>query len=643
MRWSFPPSRRLVSARVRPSGLQFTNGLHERDRLCLSELHGSGPYKVVVVVVVGGGGVRKCFFSFLIFLRKKHFRIALRKKAHHHHHAHRQSCLSSACWRFSSFLQTRTEQPVKVLPLTCQQHSNTMRRVAFFVVLLSLVVRAVCSTAQAEADLHRLAAVLVEQNTQLTEVVDGLRVDLFQLQQKHAGLFASTTAQSHEDARWRREATAKLQSLVGGRRLATAVSTQRRGLSSDTCADKTGPRLLVEGVCSCTGALLVEGRNVTKELDQLKGSGDLRPTTATTTAIPTAIVERNCSVLDQPAVVGSIIGDGTSMNSTSDVALSRDGNYAYVLGSPDSITVVDVSDPTGPTVVGSITGVGGARSVAISPDGFYAYVVGGSSSIAVVDVSDPSTPTLLGNISGDSANMDGPYGVAASPGGNYAYVVSYYSDSFAVVDVSDPSRPTVVGSIIGATTYMDGPIGVAMSPGGNYTFVVAVESDSIAVVDVSDPSSPTVVGSIIGDKTTMHGAYGVAVSHDGSHAYVVSLYSFSIAVVDVSDVSHPTVVGSITGDITNMYNARNVAVSPDGKYAYVSASESDSIAVVDVTDPSGPTVVASIVGDSSNLNFAYGLAVSPDGNFVYVTARKSDRVAVVQWQNCTTNPITSNA
>ena len=31
-----PPSRRLVRARVRPSGLHFTNGLHEHDRLCFS-------------------------------------------------------------------------------------------------------------------------------------------------------------------------------------------------------------------------------------------------------------------------------------------------------------------------------------------------------------------------------------------------------------------------------------------------------------------------------------------------------------------------------------------------------------------------------------------------------------------------------
>eukprot|EP00750_Incisomonas_marina_P001807 INCI11675.1.p1 GENE.INCI11675.1~~INCI11675.1.p1 ORF type:complete len:454 (+),score=62.85 INCI11675.1:147-1508(+) len=119
------------------------------------------------------------------------------------------------------------------------------------------------------SDLRGLVDVLVERNTKLMATIDALRTDLSDLKEKYDALVASTTAQRHEEAQWQRETTEKLQSLAGRRRLSSAVSTQRRGLSSDTCGDPSGPALLVEGVCSCTGGLLVEGRNVTAELDEL--------------------------------------------------------------------------------------------------------------------------------------------------------------------------------------------------------------------------------------------------------------------------------------------------------------------------------------------------------------------------------------
>ena len=141
------------------------------------------------------------------------------------------------------------------------------------------------SGAEAE-DLRGLVDAATEQQAQLLATTDGLCADLSELRQRQDALVASTTAQHQRDAQWRQDAAAKLESVADRRRLASAVSNQRRGLSSDTCANPPGPRLLVNGVCSCVGDLLVEGRNVTAELDSFMAA-TTTPLPATTTASTT--------------------------------------------------------------------------------------------------------------------------------------------------------------------------------------------------------------------------------------------------------------------------------------------------------------------------------------------------------------------
>ena len=151
------------------------------------------------------------------------------------------------------------------------------------------------------SDLRELVDVLVEQNEKLMATIDELRTDFSELQGTHDELVASTTAHDHERTQWQQETTEKLQSLASRRRLTSALSTQRRGLSSDTCGDPSGPTLLVEGVCSCTEGLLVEGRNVTKELDELSATATTTTTTttATTTTTPNVIGASCSDILDR--------------------------------------------------------------------------------------------------------------------------------------------------------------------------------------------------------------------------------------------------------------------------------------------------------------------------------------------------------
>jgi hypothetical protein len=83
-----------------------------------------------------------------------------------------------------------------------------------------------------------------------------------------------------------------------------------------------------------------------------------------------------------------------------------------------------------------------------------------SSGLHIIDISDPSNPTLKGlyDTPGDA------YGVAVS--GNYAYVADRYS-GLQIIDISNPSNPTFKGSY----DTPEGARGVALS--GNYAYVTA--------------------------------------------------------------------------------------------------------------------------------------------------------------------------
>ncbi len=97
------------------------------------------------------------------------------------------------------------------------------------------------------------------------------------------------------------------------------------------------------------------------------------------------------------------------------------GRYAYIVNDESSLLfIVDVSDPSSPTVVnGSGTSIAsGSYSVFVS--GRYAYI-GGISELQMWDVSVPTMPLLAGstNVSGGGSNQAPVFVV-----GNNAYLTS---------------------------------------------------------------------------------------------------------------------------------------------------------------------------------------------------------------------------
>jgi len=320
-----------------------------------------------------------------------------------------------------------------------------------------------------------------------------------------------------------------------------------------------------------------------------------------------------------PAEFGSIRdfhmtvkGSVSNANLSSSYGIQVSGQYAYIVTYTNGpFTVVNISNPSSPTVVGSLTdstNISNVRALAVS--GNYAYLAPENNTrFTVIDVSNPTTPVVAGTLV--NANLNGLRGVYVS--GNYAYVTAFSSNKLAIIDISNPAAPTLVSTLSHAS--LSGPESVYVV--GKYAYVTVSGDNRLTIVDVSNPASPIVTGSVQ-DATNLLSATKLYVS--GKYAYVTSSGN-RMTIVDISNPNSPTVTGSIL-DATNLNSPRGISVA--GRYAYVTSSGTDRLTTVDVSNPANPVVIGSLL-DSTNLVFARDVAVA--GRYAYVAV--SGRLSVV--------------
>ncbi len=302
----------------------------------------------------------------------------------------------------------------------------------------------------------------------------------------------------------------------------------------------------------------------------------------------------------------SEVGRVSSVSEIYGIAVS--GDHACIANGENGIAMVDISNPSSPTILGSYDTDGFARDVAMS--GNYAYVADGIG-LVIVDISVPSSPTLTGTY--DTIGF--ATGVTVSD--NYAYVaddgkgIFDGSNGLAIVDISDPSSPTLAGTYDAIYAY-----GSAVS--GNYAYVA--DYSGLVILDVRDPSVPVLAGSYFSNGDSN----GVAVS--GNYTYVAD--GSGVFIVDVSDPSSPVYMGNYDGA-----HAYNVAM--DDNYAFV-ADSSNGLVIFTISDFSGnytgnvtpeetdqPPVISG-TGDKSViegqlLTFTIS-ATDPDGDLIYYSA-----------------------
>ena len=370
----------------------------------------------------------------------------------------------------------------------------------------------------------------------------------------------------------------------------------------------------------------------------LNTNDDTQSTSTTTGALKTAgglgvvkdmnvggVANLSDKITHYPTVVPGNIGsvsDGTNLNDSRGVDVH--GDYAYVASyGNDSVSVIDVSDPTSPVRVGTVsdaTNLNGAWGIEVLYP--YAYVACyEGDSLTVVDISDPSSPTVVGQLI-DATNLN--QATAVSVAGRYAYVASYVSDTLCVIDISDPTAPTMTG-VLTDSTNLQGARGVRVT--GKFAYVAAYDARRFTIVDISDPTTPTLTGSI-NDATLLNGATEISV--ENKYAYVTAINSDTFCAIDISDPTTPTIAGSVTdGSVLNGISGLVTA----GNYAYVVSITPQKMAVIDISDPTTPVILRSNT-DATGMNFCFSLAIA--GNYVYVVTISDDSLTVIDIQGLTT-------
>ncbi len=304
---------------------------------------------------------------------------------------------------------------------------------------------------------------------------------------------------------------------------------------------------------------------------------------------------------DSPKVVARLATDGLVRD------LKISGRYAYVV---TPLMVIDISNPLAPMLVSTFAAGGAIRQIAI--DSPFVYL-GSFATVSVVDVSDPSHPTLRGwnATSGDmvtgiaysdpflyvttydglqmdiynAQNKDSILYMGGSgaiqPGSPLATRGKYlYANQVTMFDLADPVNPRRVckADLPGLSTAIsvkDSLVYVSLGQGG------------FGIADLADTLNPRVVGyhDWIGYKSQSlagDGPYRHAISDD--HAYLASLSGLWTAEVTNDSISSKNF--SATSYIT-------ADVYIDSTIVY-SASWFSGINIVNINDPTSPILMANI-------------------------------------------------
>ncbi len=232
-------------------------------------------------------------------------------------------------------------------------------------------------------------------------------------------------------------------------------------------------------------------------------------------------------------------------------------SLAYIANANGTLSVVDVSNASSPTLVAQVAVGGYSRDLHLLDD--RAYITASQGSLLILDVSVPALPELLGRW----WEADGCYDVSARDG---LACVADRSYGLHLIDAADPHDPRVLSHF----ELPDGPWAVITD--GRYAFVAA-DSAGVFVLDVTDPEVPAVVAHV--------GVYSNDLDFDGRYLYSVS-WTEELHVIDAIDPRHPVLDGSLS------LPGRSWSISVRNGYGCVTASS--DLCVIDLRDPAHPVM-----------------------------------------------------
>ena len=159
-------------------------------------------------------------------------------------------------------------------------------------------------------------------------------------------------------------------------------------------------------------------------------------------------------------------------------------DYCLVAAYAKGLVAVDIRNPATPTIDTSAFGAGSVVDIDVAGD--RAYLASDLSGMAVLDVANPTQPSLLGRLALPRTDVSCQSVVADD---SFAFLHWYQVPQFRSVDVSDPTRPTLAGG----ADVTNPPEDMVLRD----SFVYVAEQSFFEVVNVARPREPVLVGSCV--------------------------------------------------------------------------------------------------------------------------------------------------
>ncbi len=242
---------------------------------------------------------------------------------------------------------------------------------------------------------------------------------------------------------------------------------------------------------------------------------------------------------ESPQLVGQYV-NATDTGQAENFFIDTDRNLAYLVMWPYHLHILDISDPSNPTLQGIYRPGEYADHIPVYSDnagahvvtarGNYAYLCNYRDYVHIIDVSDPTAPVHIGRYTGM------PYPMAAAINGEQLYVSRLNYDATHILDISNPAEPVFISSL-------DAGAGYQLTFGDNYLFL---PDDELNIADISNDFQPIDIGYF----ETPGRAWKIEMT--GNRMYVADYYGFCIY-----DVNLPTFKrGDANGDnILNIADA----------------------------------------------------------------------------------------
>lgn len=373
--------------------------------------------------------------------------------------------------------------------------------------------------------------------------------------------------------------------------------------------------------------------------------------------------------------VSIISAETTGASGPYGLALSPDGRSLYVAEQGDNLIAAFTRNPATnaltllDTYEDELTGganLEDAVRVLVSNDGRNVYVTSSTADAVTAFARDVDTGalTLLDSVK-DGANyncplnctplagLNGAYGMAISPDGQFLYVSSITDNAIVAL-----RRGPTDGDLIGGSGLFTNPRYVAttthpsllaaydivISPDGAYLYAAGYFSGNILIFARNPTDGRLTYKATLANSgiPSLIGVFRLDLSPDGNQLYAAS-FGGGITVLTRNPATgglslRQALREEEDGGVTGLENASAVRVSPDGRYVYVTGYSSNTLVVFERDLATGElfyaqTVRRNVLSMRPALRGARDIVVAPDSRSVIVSGYLDDRIVRLRFNN----------